>query len=74
MLLLWDIWYHLKKNILDRLDHYFLKRYKALINVFIDGEVVESQLFGDLVFEDGFYFFLEGIIFSFEHLEKIVMR
>ena len=38
-----------------------------------NGEVVLWQLFGDFIFEGGFYFFLEGSIVSFEHLEKISM-
>ena len=72
MLLLWDIWYHLKNYIFDRLAHYFLKGYEALIEVFGDGEVVETQLFGDFVFEGEFYLFLEASIFNFEFLEKML--
>ena len=73
MLLFWDIWYHLKNYIFNRLEHYFLKGRETLIEVLGDGKVVESQLFSDFILEGGFYFFLEGSIVSFDHLEKIVM-
>ena len=73
LLLLWDIWYHLKNYIFDRLEYYCLKRGEALFEVFGDGKVVESQLFDDFVFEGGFYIFLEGIIVSFDHLKKDVV-
>ena len=73
MLLLWNIWYYLKNYIFDFLEHYFLKGYEVLIEIFGDGEVVEAQFFGDFVFEAGYYFFLEGSIVNFDHLEKIVM-
>jgi len=73
VLLFWYIRYHLKNYIFNRSDHYLLKRGEALIEVFDDGKVVESQFFGDFVLEGVLCFFLEGSIVSFEHLEKIVM-
>ena len=43
MLLLWDIWYHLKNYIFDRLAHYFLKGCEALIEVFGHGDVLSRN-------------------------------
>ena len=64
----------MRNYIFDRLEHDCLKGCEPLVKVFGDCKVVESQLFCNFILEGGFYFFLEGIIVSFEHLEKIVMR
>ena len=50
-----------------------MKRDEALIEVFGNDEVVESQLFGDFVFEGRLYFFLEESIVSFEYFEEVIM-
>ena len=47
-----------------------MKRDEALIEVFGNDEVVESQLFGDFVFEGRLYFFLEESIVSASILRK----
>ena len=57
----------------DRLRHECLKGFELLVKNFGDCKVDESQLFCDFILVGGLEFFLEGIIVSFDYLDKIIM-
>ena len=63
LLLLCNVWNHLKDDVFHRLKHYRLKGVKTLVKCFDDGKVVEALLFGDFILEDGFDLFFEGVLF-----------